>query len=117
MRTHLLNGAMMLFAVLPTVAGAQDSALDVFIGTVASEGGKVILSRCDLGSHRYILRDPAGGKVVAKLAPKLTAMKTPVYAEVIAAVSQENDDYILTVDLIDHLTAGKTCHLMDILPK
>jgi hypothetical protein len=91
------------------------AALDLFIGTVAIENGDVVLTRCDLVQNRYVLKDLPKAKAVATLLTKLPTMKGPVYAEVIGEYAEDGKgDNLLNVDGIENVTAGKTCHLLDL---
>jgi hypothetical protein len=102
------------------LAAATGSALaqDLYIGTVDVQKDQVILTRCDLVSNRYVLRDRQGETQVAKLQARLKTLKAPVYVEVIGEYVevQSEDGNGLDVISLEHVTAGKSCHLMDALP-
>lgn len=105
--------ALALIAI-PGAALAQD----VYIGTVDVEKDQVILTRCDLVENRYVLRDRQGETPVAKLRQRLKTLKAPVYVEVIGEYVeiQGEDGNGLDVISLEHVTAGKSCHLTDALP-
>ncbi|WP_380787031.1 hypothetical protein [Sphingomonas sp. R86521] len=46
---------------LPPATFAQEFSLDSFIGKLSVVRGEVILTRCDIGNSRYLLRDGFGG--------------------------------------------------------
>jgi hypothetical protein len=77
-----------------------------------------VLTRCDLVQNRYVLRDRPGETLVAKLRARLKTLKAPVYAEVFGEYVevQGEDGNGLDVISLEHVTAGKSCHLMDALP-
>lgn len=110
MRLRVVAAAL-LTVVVPSATAAQESGLDSFIGTLSIEKGDVILTRCDIGSARYLLRDAAGAKAVARYRKD----GTPAYAEVIARYSEEDGRDVLTVTDFADLTPGKSCHLLDAL--
>lgn len=103
--------AALLTVVAPSATVAQESGLDSFVGTLSIEKGDVILTRCDIGSARYLLRDGTGGKAVARYRKD----GTPAYADVIGSVSKEGSRNVLTVTDFADLTPGKSCHLLDAL--
>ncbi len=103
--------AALLMVVAPSVTVAQDTGLDSFTGTLSIEKDEVILTRCDLGSSRYLLRDAAGATAVARYRKD----GTPAYADVIARFSEEGSRNVLTVTGFADLTPGKSCHLLDAL--
>ncbi|MEG3175600.1 hypothetical protein U1872_05105 [Sphingomonas sp. RB3P16] len=103
--------AALLAVVAPSATVAQEAGLDSFIGTLAVEQGDVILTRCDIGNARYLLRDAAGAEAVARYRQD----GTPAYAEVIARYSEEGSRNVLTVTDLADLTPGKSCHLLDAL--
>lgn len=94
-------------------------AQDLFIGTVDIQKDQVVLTRCDLTSNRYVLRDREGDaeRPVAKLHARLKDLKAPVYVEVIGEYVEVAQDEGNGLDVIglENLTAGKTCHLADAL--
>lgn len=106
-----------LAAALAT--GGPALAQDLFIGTVQVENDQVILTRCDLVSNRYRLRDRQddAAKPVARLRERLKSLKAPVYVEVIGEYVELQGDEGDGLDVIglENLTAGKTCHLADAL--
>jgi hypothetical protein len=109
-----------LAALAVTAAPAAALAQDLYIGTVDVQKDQVILTRCDLASNRYVLRDREGeaDKPVAKLRERLKALKAPVYVEVFGAyveVQGETGDGLDVIGL-ENLTPGKSCHLIDALP-
>lgn len=103
--------AALLAVGAPSATLAQETGLDSFIGTLSVEQGDVILTRCDLGNARYLLRDAAGAKAVARYRND----GTPAYADVIARDSEEGSRNVLTVTDLADLTPGKSCHLLDAL--
>ena len=103
--------AALLAVVAPSATVAQETGLDSFIGTLSVEQGDVILTRCDIGNARYLLRDAAGSKAVARYRKD----GTPAYADVIAHYSEEGSRNVLTVTDLADLTPGKSCHLVDAL--
>ena len=117
MRNRLL-GALCALAV--TAVAGPVVAQDLYIGTVDIQKDQVILTRCDLGDNRYVLRDRQGeaDKPVAKLREKLKTLKAPVYVEVFGdyVEVQSEDGNGLDVIGLENVTAGKSCHLMDALP-
>lgn len=92
----------------PVRAAAPDTA-DIFIGTLATEGNELVLTRCDLGESRYVLID----------APNTSAVATarngalPAYGEVIGSYFEKHGHAMLKVESIGHLTPGRDCHLID----
>jgi len=105
-----LSATALLAAAMPASAG-----LDLFIGTLTIENGEVVLTRCDIVQNRYVLKDLATTKAVATLLTKLPTMKGPVYAEVIGEYAEDGKGgNLLNVDGIENVTAGKTCHLLDL---
>ncbi len=103
--------AALLAVVAPSATLAQETGMDSFIGTLSVEQGNVILTRCDLASSRYLLRDAAGAKAVARYRKD----GTPAYADVIARYSEEGSRNVLTVASFADLVPGKSCHLLDAL--
>jgi hypothetical protein len=95
-------------------------AQDLFIGTLDIRKDQLVLTRCDLTQNRYVLRDRAGEveKPVARLRERLKTLKAPVYVEVFGeyAEIEGEDGNALDVIGLDNLTAGKSCHLTDVLP-
>lgn len=90
---------------MPSTARAP--SLDIFIGTLAVEQREVILTRCDLGSLRYLLRDDAKSHAVASYRRNARA----AYAEVVGSYSEEAGRNILTVADFAEYTPEKNCHL------
>jgi hypothetical protein len=117
MRSKLF-GALCALAV--TAAAGSALAQDLYIGTVDVQKDQVILTRCDLGDNRYVLRDREGEaeKPVAKLREQLKTLKAPVYVEVFGEYVevQSEDGNGLDVIGLENVTAGKSCHLIDALP-
>lgn len=109
-RLHRVAAAL-LTVIAPSATVAQESGLDSFVGTLSVEQGDVILTRCDIGNARYLLRDAAGAKSVARYRKD----GTPAYADVIARYSEEGSRNVLTVADLADLTPGKSCHLHDAL--
>jgi hypothetical protein len=103
--------AALLAVIAPAATVAQETGLDSFVGTLSVEQGNVILTRCDIGNARYLLRDAAGAKAVARYRKD----GTPAYADVIARYSEEGSRNVLTVTDLADLTPGKSCHLLDAL--
>jgi len=102
-----------LAASLLTAGAAQ--AQDIYIGTVRFDEGAVWLDRCDLAGNRYILRDAAPDKPVARLKARLATLKGPVYAEVIGQYEEDGDANVLRVLGVEGVQGGKSCHLLDAL--
>ena len=113
---HKPLAALSALAITATTAPAL--AQDLYIGTVDIQKDQVILTRCDLVENRYVLRDRNGETPVAKLRARLNTLKAPVYVEVIGeyAEVETEDGAGLDVISLDHVTAGKSCHLTDALP-
>ena len=113
---HKPLAALCALAVMATAAPAL--AQDLYIGTVDIQKDEVILIRCDLVENRYVLRDRKGQTPVAKLRARLNTLKAPVYVEVIGeyAEVETEDGNGLDVISLEHVTAGKSCHLADALP-
>jgi len=105
-------------ALTLTAAAAPAVAQDLYIGTVDVQKDQVILTRCDLVENRYVLRDREGETPVAQLRARLKTLKAPVYVEVIGEYVevQSEDGNGLDVIELENLTAGKSCHLTDVLP-
>jgi hypothetical protein len=102
-----------------TAFAAPALAQDIYIGTVDIQKDQLILTRCDLAQNRYILRDRPGETPVAKLRTRLKTLKAPVYVEVIGDYVEVpgEDGNGLDVIGLEHVTANKSCHLIDVLPK
>jgi hypothetical protein len=96
---------------LPAVASGQTPIDDVFIGTLAMEKGEAILTRCDLASTRYVLRDAASSRAVA--AYRKTGV--PGYVEVMGSVDDASGDLVLTVSAFAEQVPGRSCHLLDVM--
>jgi len=92
-------------------AGAQD----LYIGTVKVEGDQLVLTRCDLASNRYVLKDGAPEAPAAALRARLPKLKAPVYAEVFGEYEEDGDGNALRVLAIEGVEGGKSCHLLDAL--
>ncbi|WP_165184898.1 hypothetical protein [Caulobacter soli] len=107
-----------LCALAVTTLAGPALAQDVYIGTVDVQKDQVILTRCDLADNRYVLRDQKGQTLVAKLRERLKTLKAPVYAEVFGQYVEVPDEDGNGLDVIglEHVTAGKSCHLADALP-
>ena len=103
--------AALLAVAVPSATVAQETGLDSFIGTLSVEQGDVILTRCNIGNARYLLRDAAGANAVARYRKG----GTPAYADVIARYSEKGSRNVLTVTDFADLTPGKSCHLVDAL--
>ena len=124
-KTFYLRGALMKKNVFATVMfflfafGHCAFASDVFIGTIAHEKGRLILTRCDFVQNKYVLRDKKGNV----MRPVFTYSTNPdyrnvvSYAEVFGSYSQIKNENYLTVEAIDNVQPGKSCHLLDLLPK
>jgi hypothetical protein len=113
------NRRILGLAALAVAASAAPAlAQDLYIGTVDVQKDQVILTRCDLVQNRYVLRDREGQTLVAKLRARLTTLKAPVYVEVFGdyVEVQGEDGNGLDVIGLEHVTAGKSCHLVDALP-
>jgi hypothetical protein len=95
--------AALLAVIAPAATVAQETGLDSFVGTLSVEQGNVILTRCDIGNARYLLRDAAGAKAVARYRKD----GTPAYADVIARYSEEGSRNVLTVTDLADLTPGR----------
>lgn len=94
--------------VLSAPLSAPDRSMrDIFIGTLGREGSDIVLTRCDVSEHRYVLVDAPGAAPVADAAR--TAL--PAYGEVVGSYSERDGRAMLQVDRIDQLTPGKNCHL------
>jgi hypothetical protein len=115
MRNRLI---LALAALATAVSAAPALAQDLYIGTVDVQKDQVILTRCDLVENRYVLRDREGETQVAQLRARLKTLKAPVYAEVFGdyVEVQSEDGNGLDVISLEHVTAGKSCHLSDALP-
>lgn len=94
-------------ALSAPVSAADRSMRDIFIGTLGREGSDIVLTRCDLSEHRYVLVDAPGAAAVADAAR--TAL--PAYGEVVGSYRERDGRAILQVDRIDQLTPGRNCHL------
>lgn len=103
--------AAWLLVIAPSAAVAQEAGFDSFIGTLSLERGEVILTRCDLGNSRYVLRDAAEAQAVGRY----RKYGKPAYADVIGSYSEEGDRNVLTVDDFADFQPGKSCHLLDTL--
>ena len=117
MRNRLTLVAALAIAAVAAPALAQD----LYIGTIDIQKDQVILTRCDLVQNRYVLRDRKGEPEtpVADLRARLKTLKAPVYVEVIGEYVEVRDEDGNGLDVIalENITAGKSCHLMDALPK
>ncbi|ESQ93908.1 hypothetical protein [Asticcacaulis benevestitus] len=101
-------------AVAGLLLAGSASAQDVFFGTLEKDGGKLILSRCDLGDTRYELRDDSEDDAPVADWLKRDTVK-PTQASVFGSVEEEGDTYILIVMAIDDVKPGVNCHLSDAL--
>ena len=114
MRHHVFFPAMLALALSnagPALADDDTLLFDVFVGTLAVERGEVILTRCDIGSNRYVLRDEKGGSGVADYLKH----GKPGAAEIVASYSEDEGRSILTVVDIGTVKPGDNCHLGDTL--
>ena len=117
-----MRNSLILAALLLATSAGPALAQDLYIGTVDVQKDQVILTRCDLVQNRYVLRDrkdQGGGETpVAELRARLKTLKAPVYVEVIGEYVevQGEDGNGLDVIGLENLTAGKSCHLSDVLP-
>jgi hypothetical protein len=110
MRSLLFIGLAGL--AMPCGAAAQD----IYMGTLETRDGNLILKRCDLGSTEYRLIDDeaAEGKPVAKL--MRTPIAKPTSASVFGTYEEDGADrHALKVLDIQDIEPGKSCHLMDAL--
>jgi TonB family protein len=96
---------------LALIAPTAAPAADIFIGTITAEGADLILTRCDIGDNRYLLRDEDKDGPVSALRKRLPSITPPVYAEVIGEYGQEGEANLLTVTAIDAVTPNRNCHL------
>jgi hypothetical protein len=108
-----------LFAFVLFATVTQVHALDVYIGTLESKNGQVVLTRCDIVKNKYTLVDQAKIKdgAVKKFLNQFRNEKTPVYGEVIGEPERKNGLNILTVASIESVEKGKSCHLLDLIEK
>jgi hypothetical protein len=113
-----MRNRLILAALLLAASAAPVLAQDLYIGTVDVQKDQVILTRCDLVENRYVLRDRSGETLVAKLRARLKTLKAPVYVEVVGEYVevQGEDGNGLDVIALDNITAGKSCHLSDVMP-
>ena len=107
---HILTSVALLWSTL--VSALATAQADIFIGTLAVEGGHVVLTRCDLAETRYILHDTKRSGPVSRFA---AAGGKPAYGEVVGSVSEAEGQYVLSVTAIDNMVVGKSCHLLDAL--
>ena len=100
--------ATLLF-VTPAIAD------DVYIGTLSSENGKLILLRCDIAQNKYILQDKKNSKdkPVANYLKGSKRKSGLVYAEIWGDYDEKKGENYLLVKSIDNVTDGKSCHLLD----
>jgi hypothetical protein len=110
--------AFSALAAVFTLSSAAAQAQDLYIGTVSVEKGQVLLTRCDLARNRYSLRDRKAEreKPVAELRERLKTLKAPVYVEIFGQYAELGADNALDVIALENVTAGKSCHLTDVLP-
>lgn len=113
-----MRNSLILAALLLAASAAPALAQDLYIGTVDIQKDQVILTRCDLVENRYVLSDRTGETLVAKLRERLKTLKAPVYAEIFGQYVdvQTEDGNGLEVIGLEHVTAGKSCHLSDAAP-
>lgn len=113
-----MRNSVILAALLLATSAGPALAQDLYIGTVDVQKDRVILTRCDLVQNRYVLRDRKDETPVARLRAQLKTLKAPVYVEVIGdyVEVQGEDGNGLDVIALENLTAGKSCHLSDVLP-
>ena len=97
-------------ALAAATPAAAQSGPDIFIGTLASEQGEVILTRCDLARTRYLLRDDKGSHLIAGY----KADPVPGYAEVIGRYQEERGAPALMVSGFAARDPGRSCHLSDL---
>ena len=114
-RLGLALAALHSLALVSVAAAADAPPLpqpDLFIGTLAVDGGHVVLTRCDLANTRYVLQDVERNGPVSQYA---AGHGEPAYGEVLGSFSEHEGQYALSVTEIDNIVIGKSCHLMDII--
>ena len=116
----------LLILCLPQIAAAQaaqedHNSVDIFYGTIEKKGDKLILKRCDIGSHEYILLNSPVSK--APMLDKLQKykFKNPTsimivghYTEINAGDEMSSPSVsALEVFDYDEIQEGSSCHLVD----
>ena len=107
-----MRQTILVFAGL-LLAGSA-SAQDLYIGTLEKDGDALVLSRCDLGDTRYILRDDTEDDAPVADWFKRDIVR-PAQVSVFGSVEEEGDTYVLAALAIDDVKPGTTCHLDDAL--
>lgn len=110
---RLWNG--LALAGVTLLVAAPAGAQDLYVGTVKVEGEHLVLTRCDLASNRYVLKDGAPEAPAAALRARLPSLKAPVQAEVFGEYEEDGDGNALRVLAIEGVEAGRSCHLLDAL--
>jgi hypothetical protein len=98
--------------IVPCSAGAQD----IYMGTLETRDGTLILQRCDLGGTEYRLIDneTAEGRPVTRLLE--APIVKPTSVTVFGMYEEDGADrHALKVLDIQDIEPGKSCHLMDAL--
>lgn len=111
---------------LPQIAAAEPShedhnSADIFYGTLEKKGDKLILKRCDIGSHEYILlnspitKAPMLDNLKRIKFPKPTSIMIVGHYTEIATGDKNSDTPQSALEVIDYdeIREGVSCHLMD----
>ena len=106
-----------MFLVQPLLT-ERAAAQDIYIGTLEYREQRLVLRRCDLTETIYYLRDAAEAQdqAVSKFAGDANTRRGLWYAEVIGTYKEEGGQNALEVIDLQHIQAGRTCHLSDALP-
>lgn len=107
----LLACFIAVFALAPARAQIAGRPLDIFTGTLSFEEGEVVLTRCDLASNRYILRDANEAGTITQYSKN----PVPASAQVVGSYRDDHGLSILDVERIENLIPGGNCHLRDAL--
>lgn len=116
----------LLMLCLPQIAAAEQSQedhnfADIFYGTLENKGDKLILKRCDIGSHEYVLLNSPTTKTPMLDNLKKIKFKNPTsimivghYTE-IAAGNGVTEPMVSALEVIDYdeIQEGSSCHLVD----
>ena len=97
------------------------NSADIFYGTLENKGDKLILKRCDIGSHEYVLLNSPTTKAPMLDNLKKIKFKNPTSIMIVGHYTETPADKGLSNTMVsaleildyDEIKEGVSCHLVD----
>ena len=97
------------------------NSADIFYGTIENKGDKLILKRCDVGTHEYVLLNSPTTKTPMLDNMKKIKFKNPTTIMIVGHYTETPADkglsnaMVSALEVIDYdeIKEGVSCHLLD----